>query len=110
METEALFLKWIWPDFNTSLHVTAQKCCSQTEKSKLNFQYSAHHLALHVFAWSSVPEEIKKLATLKYAPNQKQIQVVKHDTLSTVQRHAHDSSSLEAKSNSLHMGGLYFYC
>lgn len=46
----------------------------------------------------SIPDEIKKLATLEYAPRQKHMQLVKQDVMSTVKRHALDTGSIETTS------------
>nr|CAG4649491.1 EOG090X09BQ [Scapholeberis mucronata]SVE93733.1 EOG090X09BQ [Scapholeberis mucronata] len=69
----------------------------RVDLNRLQYQFTRHNPEVLFTDREDVPEEIKKLATLKYAPTKRQVQVIKHDTLATVQRHVHDCSSLESK-------------
>ncbi len=51
--------------------------------------------------FSSLSPEVKKLATLEFANHKEQVQSIKHETMSKLQRHALDCGTSEAMSKLL---------
>nr|SVE75871.1 EOG090X09BQ [Daphnia hispanica] len=68
----------------------------QLDLTRPQFKFSRNKPEVQLADRKDIPYEVKRIASLEFAPLNKQIQVIKHDVLGTVQRHAFDCSSLES--------------
>nr|CAG4648054.1 EOG090X09BQ [Moina brachiata]SVE93118.1 EOG090X09BQ [Moina brachiata] len=68
----------------------------ELDKTRLTLQFSRAPKVDQILRDENIPDKVKKLSTLEYAPRSKQIQVLKDDTMSSVRRHLLDTASLEA--------------